>query len=605
MKSPSSLTKPKKPIIQQSGNHRDFKKLLDSSLDVICAFDTEGKFIYASAAALRLWGYAPKELLGVPYMDLVYPDDHQITIAAADAITSGRDLTSFENRYIKKDGTLIPIMWSATWDKEEEVMYCIAKDISEKKQLEESLHQSRKLFEAFMDFSPLVGWITDDKGVMKYMNRLFMDTYGFAESDFGKSIFDLFTHEIATDYHSNNLRVLNEGGAIETIEKAFLPDGSQQVLKIFKFPLHIDGLQMVAGWAVDITEHMALQQALEQSIKRYQYVHKATSDAIFEWDLETNEVLRGEGFQKISSIHFENHPLHVHVHPDERKSVKNTVDKAIRDKNTDRFQLEYRFSDGLGGYRHLFLRAFIIRSGSKAIKVIGAVQDITEQKALQEKVNQFKIKKEVIRSIVNAQEKERKKLSNELHDNVNQMLASTKLILEYVINNEDADPELLPRCYDCLEDTISEIRAICHDLSPSIIDDIGIVEAIEEIAEKINLTGKMAVQLQHDVSSEFILEDQDKIALYRIVQEQVNNIVKHADAKLVHIDLTIKNGQVWLSIKDDGKGFAVETVKKGLGLNNILSRVEYYHGQCEITSGPGKGCLLQVTFKLDQKAREE
>ena len=134
----------------------DMRNLLDSSLDVICSFDHEGRFLYASKAAKRMWGYEPEEIIGTLYMDLVHPDDHPKTIAAAEAIISGINVTNFDNRYLKKDGTLIPIVWSATWDMDKQVMNCIAKDATEKKQLEQSLNKSRLMFESFMNNAPFV-----------------------------------------------------------------------------------------------------------------------------------------------------------------------------------------------------------------------------------------------------------------------------------------------------------------------------------------------------------------------------------------------------------------------------------------------------------------
>jgi PAS domain S-box-containing protein len=113
-----------------------FKALLDSSLDVICSIDQDGRFTYVSAAANRVWGYDPAELVGRKYMELVAPSDQDRTATSANAIESGKNVTSFENTYIRKDGSLVPILWSARWSELEQMMYCVAKDNSEKKAAE-------------------------------------------------------------------------------------------------------------------------------------------------------------------------------------------------------------------------------------------------------------------------------------------------------------------------------------------------------------------------------------------------------------------------------------------------------------------------------------
>jgi PAS domain S-box-containing protein len=477
-------------------------------------------------------------------------------------------------------------------------MYCVVKDITERKLLEESLDKTRRLFETFMNHSPLVGWITDEKGVMQYMNDLFLDTYGFSKRDIGKDLYSIFSRQDAVDNHLNNLRVLQEGKALETIEKAVLPSGKQQVLKTFKFPIQIDGVNMIAGWAVDITAQMELQQELEHSIERYQYANEATSDAIFEWDLLTNVMQRGPGFTRIFDKELDSKPFHEDIHPEDRPHVIAVVQEALADPATDRFQIEYRFKGPLNTYKQLISKAFIIRQEGRAVRIIGAIQDVTAQRKLQAELNKVKVKKEVVKSLHALQEKERKSLSAELHDNVNQMLTSCKLMLEYVGESNQAAPGLLKKCQQNLQRAINEIRKISHELNPSVLEDIGLAEAIEELIEKINITGKLKIYFKNNLSDGLTLKEEAKITLYRIIQEQLCNILKHAGASKVLLMLSYKEGTVLLSLEDDGKGFDVQKVKQGLGLKNIRDRVAYYAGTYSIVSEPGKGCKVDVKLPI-------
>lgn len=121
------------------------QSLLDSSLDIICSVDREGRFLHVSSAAKRVWGYEPEELTGCRYTDFVLPDDRPKTVAAVGAIMSGVEITSFENCYLKKDGTVVPILWSARWSEQEQIIYCVAKDASQIKAVEkkQKLHDRR------------------------------------------------------------------------------------------------------------------------------------------------------------------------------------------------------------------------------------------------------------------------------------------------------------------------------------------------------------------------------------------------------------------------------------------------------------------------------
>ena len=124
----------------------ELKKIMDSSLDVICTIDEDGKFLNVSKAAESVWGYQSHELIGKSYIDLVFSEDVENTIRVATDIAAGHPVTVFENRYTRKNGSIVPILWSAKWDDDTNMMYCIAKDATEKKRLEKSLQDERQQF---------------------------------------------------------------------------------------------------------------------------------------------------------------------------------------------------------------------------------------------------------------------------------------------------------------------------------------------------------------------------------------------------------------------------------------------------------------------------
>ena len=121
---------------------------MDGSLDVICRIDAEGRFRDVSAAAVSLWGYRPEELVGQRYMDFVHPDDHALTNEAAASIMRGEPTSDFENRYVRRDGSAVPIMWSAKWSSAHQAMFCVARDMTERKRVETELEKARVNAEA-------------------------------------------------------------------------------------------------------------------------------------------------------------------------------------------------------------------------------------------------------------------------------------------------------------------------------------------------------------------------------------------------------------------------------------------------------------------------
>src|SRR4029077_3688972 len=117
--------------------------IMDNSLDVICTTDAEGRFVTVSAASETLWGYNPAELAGKRYIDLVLPEDHPKTRQAAADIRTGQTLIDFENRYVRKDGSLVYMMWSAYWSEADKIAFAVGRDIAARKHAEQELQRHR------------------------------------------------------------------------------------------------------------------------------------------------------------------------------------------------------------------------------------------------------------------------------------------------------------------------------------------------------------------------------------------------------------------------------------------------------------------------------
>ncbi len=117
-----------------------YQKIMDHSLDVICTFDAEGRFLQVNRACEAIWGYRPDELIGQPFLDMVHPDDRQKTIAVDASILSGVAMKGFENRYLRKDGSVVPILWTANWSEALQINVCVARDMTALEQFKQALY---------------------------------------------------------------------------------------------------------------------------------------------------------------------------------------------------------------------------------------------------------------------------------------------------------------------------------------------------------------------------------------------------------------------------------------------------------------------------------
>ena len=232
--------------------------------------------------------------------------------------------------------------------------------------------------------------------------------------------------------------------------------------------------------------------------------------------------------------------------------------------------------------------------GKMCMQVI--INDVTERIRLEKELAlQQKLKQQQITEVVlGAQERERFELGQELHDNINQILATSKLYLDVAIEEREPRFELLAKSRKNISMAIEEIRKLSRELITPSLNDLGLVQSIKELIRSIQMVKKMKIRLIISGVDEQSLQPEQKINIYRIIQEQLNNILKHAHASVVVLELNKIKEQILLRVTDDGKGFDPRMRRKGVGLSNIISRAELYNGKVEIDSAPGKGCRLEV-----------
>jgi len=357
------------------------------------------------------------------------------------------------------------------------------RDISDRKRLIEAekeilqIEENRKLFEHYLEHTPLVAWIYDEQERFVYANQLLYNYFKLPDGKdiIGKEPAELYEPELAKAYHDSNKKVLDHNQPYETIEATLRADGTYGTVQVCKFPLILGEKRFIGGWAIDITEKLKLQ---EQILK-------------------------------------------------------------------------------------------------------------------QERENKYRM----VKSIIETQELERRLFSIELHDNVNQTLASCKLVLEMALQRYGAAEPLVQKTHENLQEVISKIKNISQQLNPYALIDLGMKEAIIELLNQYQPLVQPKISFDYcvdDSIDSFTIEEQTSI--YRIIQKQLSNIILHANAKSAIIRLHIKEKQVRIFVEDDGVGFDLATAPKNSGFGDIYNRVEYLKGSIHIDTAKGKGCRLEASF---------
>jgi len=177
-------------------------------------------------------------------------------------------------------------------------------------------------------------------------------------------------------------------------------------------------------------------------------------------------------------------------------------------------------------------------------------------------------------------------------------LATVKMYLGLAkIKNPTSNKlNFIDKSYDYVNEAMEEIRKLSHSLVAPSLGSIGLQESLEDLIQDLSIEKNIKFTLLYDLTKSNIIDTKKELMLYRIVQEQLNNIRKYATAKNVTIQLSVKGEYQHLIIIDDGVGFDTSTNYRGIGLKNIKSRIDFYKGNMEIISSPGKGCTLKITI---------
>lgn len=236
------------------------------------------------------------------------------------------------------------------------------------------------------------------------------------------------------------------------------------------------------------------------------------------------------------------------------------------------------------------------RRSKKNLSVLQALnEEINTQKAAREEEAKQRHKL-IIEAVIRAQENERSLIGLELHDNINQVLTTVKLHNEMVLEGVGDPQVILPRTMKYLQDCINEIRSLSKRLSAPTLGKISLEESVTDLIASVNATSKVKITHQICGFNNQVLKKELHLGLYRILQEQLHNILKHAEASEVCVNLEKKKDSIRLFVSDNGKGFAVKNSKSGIGLVNMQTRAESLNGTFELESFPGGGCKVKVTL---------
>ncbi|MDP2339046.1 MAG: sensor histidine kinase [Bacteroidota bacterium] len=253
-------------------------------------------------------------------------------------------------------------------------------------------------------------------------------------------------------------------------------------------------------------------------------------------------------------------------------------------------------------YREIFVWGGVITSLTFAIgvfmiqKIFKYMKRVEDSRRLTEKM--------FLNAIIQTEEKERKRFAKDLHDGMGPLLSSVKMSVSSLaqMKHDDASREIVENTELVINEAIKSLKEISDNLSPHILNNFGLIRALNNFANKINITKTIRINLTSNLKDERF-DSNVEVVLYRVICELINNSIKHAQAKKINISLTKENDFLTIVYKDDGKGFNVskvieQPVTSGMGLSNIYSRINSLKGEINIESELKKGTLVTIKVMM-------
>jgi PAS domain S-box-containing protein len=268
----------------------------------------------------------------------------------------------------------------------------------------------------------------------------------------------------------------------------------------------------------------------------------------------------------------------------------NDLDIKLLEQKINERDFSYTFETEIHrGAKVLFFSCAITQVLNQDQKsYIFVLEDITEKKETE---------KRILRAIMQTEELERKRLADDLHDSLGQRLSSIKILLGLAKSNtkKQEPKEFIETSIELLETSIHELRGVCFDLMPTALERGGLCSAIEQLIQKNPFDIKFKTNVQT-----LDLDRKKEIAIYRVIQEFINNSIKHSKGTKINIKIVKSPEKAEIVLSDDGVGFDMETKAKdshdGRGLNTMRSRIESYGGKYQLKATMGKGVELKISF---------
>jgi PAS domain S-box-containing protein len=605
-----------------------FQSIVHSTNDAIIVMDSQGEVAFWNRGAETMFGYAAEEMLGRPVAGIVperFRDAHRRGVQRAAA--AGRLAVAgkvFELVGLRKDGTEFPLeLTLASWKAKVGLFFTgIIRDTTERNRAEETLRERTRVLRSILRSMGEGVVVTAPDGTPVLLNPAAKQIFGMPPGEatpvegmrpFGLSLPDMIVDDPKTDLPF--LRVLQRAAA-NGVAISVRPLGSSQVTWLsVSARLLRDDTGAERGWVIvfrDVTRSKQAEEALRESEERFRAIMGNSPTMIFLKDTEGRYLQVNRKFE--DSFHVANRDVvgktDQDIFPPEQAAAFRANDRKVFEAGRPLEFEEVALHDD-GPHTSIVVKFPLLNVQGRYSALCGIVTDITDRKRgeeqLQSTLSQLRTLSQRLDTV---REEERIRIARELHDELGVRLTCLKLDLARLLSlmggslfpREKMEEKIRSMTAE-VDSTIASVQRLVAELRPGILDDLGLVAAIEwqcQDFERRSGTRCVCKASQEEIH----LDRSHATAAFRICQEALTNVARHAEATSVRVLVEQVNGELLLEIQDDGKGISAEQLADSgsLGLLGMRERARGLGGRLEIAGRPEKGTTVTLRLPCSEQA---
>ena len=587
----------------------NYRELTESISDIFFEMDYDLRYTYWNKASENLTGVLARDAVGKTLYQ-VFPNDPQIQRAEEmyRQVLETQESQTFVNSYHlgNKDYSFEISAYPS-----KRGLSVFVRDITKRVETEEALQRREKEIRIIADNVPALFSYIDAGGYYRFVNKRYEEWFGVPRTEIIGRHYRDFLGEAAFNLIKDRVSEVLSGRPVHYEEALPYAQGSARWIMADYIP-DLDDRQYVVGFYVlvnDISDRKRAEESLRESEERCRLLLENAPDLIYRLAEDGRITALNLAFEKITgwscSEWLGKHFSGI-VHPDDLILAKQGLEEVLKGNNPASYEM--RFLSKSGGYVIGELTSAPEFKDGRIIGEFGIVRDITERKLAED---QLKSSREQLRKLAShlesVREEERSRIAREIHDELGQTLTGLKFELTWLKNKisriDSEKSELVEKINSMsqmITSTIQWARKLSTNLRPGLLDDYGLVAALEwQVKEFETRTG---IHCLFDSFAESVALDSEKsTALFRICQESLTNVARHANATAITIGLREDEGNIILEISDNGRGITESEIgdPKSFGILGMRERVRLLRGDFSIGGSPGKGTTIIVRIPLE------